>query len=91
MCLGVFSRLCHLHLCACMWATPVCPDAASCGSGVLDKHVLDSSRATSVSSASGRGFGLSVSSLITDTEIYQTHRREACSLFINQTNITGSQ
>jgi len=64
----------------------VWPDVASCGSGVLDKLVLDSSRLTSMSCTLDRGFGLSLSSLITDAEINLTHtcrEKKAGSLFIN--------
>lgn len=80
VCLGGFvgfSRLISFAcVCVCMLVMPVCPDVASCGSGVLDKHVLDSSRVTSVSSALDRGFGLSLSSLITDAEIHFPHTQE---------------
>lgn len=63
VCVCVFSRWRLREI-----AMLVCPDGASCESVALDKPALDSSRATEVYSAFGRGFGCSLSFLIADRE-----------------------
>lgn len=72
----------------------VCPDGASCESVALDKPALDSSRATEVYSAFGRGFGRSCHfssqierSCTQQVFAYSTHGRQTCPAFVTQRNI----